>query len=236
MSRTTHVSWLIMFLVGLLVSLIGTSIVMGNPETWHVIPSGGPFDQVEAFITKTDMVTNTGCWVIFKVEIVPTAPHYGMGIVFSTSRTTIGFQVWYKEYDATDYGWHYMEYGTGWGSKPEVHLPYLGITATGDHTGKVFTVKVPVSLLGGCDEEFYFAIQFRTNLLGTLPQGLNLWAQTDASLFLSTRTPVCPVGGVWVPINKFELLAPWIGLASFLAVTTLAVSVVFVKRRKNRNL
>lgn len=42
--------------------------------------------------------------------------------------------------------------------------------------------------------------------------------------------PACaPVGGVWVPINKFELLAPWIGLASLI---TVAASVVYVKRRK----
>ena len=41
-----------------------------------------------------------------------------------------------------------------------------------------------------------------------------------------------PVGGVWVPINKTELLAPWIGLASL--ITVAAVSVVYVKRRKKR--
>ena len=39
-----------------------------------------------------------------------------------------------------------------------------------------------------------------------------------------------PVGGVWVPINKFELIAPWIGLASL--ITVAAVSIVYVKYRK----
>lgn len=39
-----------------------------------------------------------------------------------------------------------------------------------------------------------------------------------------------PVGGIWVPANKFELLAPWISLASLIAVAT--VSLVYVKRRK----
>jgi hypothetical protein len=161
---------------------------MGTSTTWHVIPSGGAFDQVEAYITKTDKATS----VEFKVEIVPVAPHYGMGIAISTSRSRIDFQVWYKEYDPTDYGWHYQEYGTGWGSMPEQHLPYLGITATGDYTGKVFTVDIPIELLGGCGAEYYFAIQFRTTLLGTYPQGLNLWAQTNASLFAAATVGTIP--------------------------------------------
>jgi hypothetical protein len=44
--------------------------------------------------------------------------------------------------------------------------------------------------------------------------------------------PPPPVGGVWVPINKFELLAPWIGLASLLMVSAVAASLVYVKHRK----
>lgn len=44
--------------------------------------------------------------------------------------------------------------------------------------------------------------------------------------------PPPPVGGVWVPINKFDLVAPWIGLASSLTVA--AVSIVYVKRRKKQ--
>lgn len=41
-----------------------------------------------------------------------------------------------------------------------------------------------------------------------------------------------PVGGVWVPINKFQLLAPWITLAS--SITVAAVSIVYVKYRKKK--
>jgi hypothetical protein len=41
-----------------------------------------------------------------------------------------------------------------------------------------------------------------------------------------------PVGGVWVPINKFQLLAPWVGLAS--VITLAAVSIVYVKHRKKQ--
>jgi len=41
-----------------------------------------------------------------------------------------------------------------------------------------------------------------------------------------------PVGGTWVSIDKFELLAPWITLVSL--VTVAAVSLVYVKHRKKQ--
>ena len=41
-----------------------------------------------------------------------------------------------------------------------------------------------------------------------------------------------PVGGVWIPINKSALLAPWISLASL--ITVAAVSIVYVKHRKKQ--
>jgi len=44
--------------------------------------------------------------------------------------------------------------------------------------------------------------------------------------------PAPPVGGEWVAINKFELLAPWIGLASLITVAT--ASAVYVKHRKKQ--
>lgn len=52
--------------------------------------------------------------------------------------------------------------------------------------------------------------------------------------FWKIKVPPPPVGGVWVPIDKFELLAPWITLASFLIVPTIAVSIVYVKHRKKQ--
>lgn len=41
-----------------------------------------------------------------------------------------------------------------------------------------------------------------------------------------------PVGGLWVPINKTGLLAPWIGLALVITVTTICI--VYVKRGKKQ--
>ena len=153
-------------------------------ETWHVLADledESSFNDVEAYVTKIDKRKS----VEFKVEIVSeNVPHgvYGMGIAVSTSIDTIDFQVWYREY-ATPYGWYYQEYP--WDTSPVVALgdSGTGITATGDHTGKVFTVDIPIELLGGREATYYFAIQFRTNLRGTYPEDLDLWAQTDASKF-----------------------------------------------------
>lgn len=65
--------------------------------------------------------------------------------------------------------------------------------------------------------------------------------ENDQSEVNATRDPLDPgddapsaVGGVSVPINKIELLAPWIGFASFSTVSTIVVSVVYVKRRKRQ--
>ena len=41
-----------------------------------------------------------------------------------------------------------------------------------------------------------------------------------------------PVGGIWIPVDKFALLTPWIGLASLVIISTVAVSVVYVRYRK----
>lgn len=49
-----------------------------------------------------------------------------------------------------------------------------------------------------------------------------------------TMTPAAfPVGGLWVSINKTELLAPWITLASLIAIAT--VSIAYVKRKRQKN-
>jgi hypothetical protein len=157
---------------------------MGTSETWHVpadLLDVNVFNNVEAYVTKTDKAAS----VEFKVKIVPDSDHYGMGIAISTDVSTIDFQVWYREYEEPK-GWCYQEYveGDGWtGTVVWLADSGTGITATGDYTGKVFTVDIPIGLLGGCGAQYYFAIQFRTTLLGTLPSGLDLWAQTDASGF-----------------------------------------------------
>jgi len=46
-------------------------------------------------------------------------------------------------------------------------------------------------------------------------------------------TPPPPVGGVWISVDKFGLLAPYIGLASTILVATVATA-IYVKRVKHR--
>jgi len=56
---------------------------------------------------------------------------------------------------------------------------------------------------------------------------------TTLTITAPAPPPPPPVGGVWVPINKFDLLAPYVGLVSLIAVV--AVSVVYVRHRgKNK--
>jgi len=54
---------------------------------------------------------------------------------------------------------------------------------------------------------------------------------SEAAQALAALKPP-PVGGVWIPIDKSALLAPWIGLASLM--TVVAVSIVYVKHRKKQ--
>lgn len=56
----------------------------------------------------------------------------------------------------------------------------------------------------------------------------------DFEPWARSHPPCAPVGGMWVPTSKVELLAPWITLASLITVT--AASVAYVRhRRKKQN-
>jgi plastocyanin len=50
---------------------------------------------------------------------------------------------------------------------------------------------------------------------------------------LTVRTSPLPVGGLMVPVDKFGLVAPYIGLASTILVATVATA-IYVKRVKRR--
>ena len=55
---------------------------------------------------------------------------------------------------------------------------------------------------------------------------------TDHYPFQDSNGWLHPVGGIYIPVNKLELLAPYIGLTILLAVAV--ISVVYVKKRKRQ--
>jgi len=52
----------------------------------------------------------------------------------------------------------------------------------------------------------------------------------DATPTPGSSNDILPVGGIYIPVNKLELIAPYIGLTILLAVAVIAV--VYVKKRK----
>jgi len=64
--------------------------------------------------------------------------------------------------------------------------------------------------------------------------GLNGFAFVETyggkvTVYYQTR----PVGGIWIPVDKLSLLAPYIGLVSTILVATVATA-IYVKRRKKK--
>jgi len=112
----------------------------------------------------------------------------------------------------------YTDTADGMDWEGTIPLSVLGMSA-GDTFGYMFSarIKTVAKYVDGYPEMVY----------GYTP-GWDLRDYNTASL----PAPPPPVGGVWVPINKFDLVAPWIGLASL--ITVAAVSVVYVKRRKKQ--
>jgi hypothetical protein len=165
-----------------------------NPEIceyWHVpadLTDINIFNDVEADVWKYTYKDK----VAFLVHILSTGPHYGAGFAFSTTYTfgsTSTFQVWFAEY--SDNKWHYQTYGTGWNGpvKTEGDPDWpAGIEYWRSADGTWYVVTIPISYLGGAGKTYWWATQFRTNLLGTFPSGINLWAQTNCALFEEEET------------------------------------------------
>jgi len=58
-----------------------------------------------------------------------------------------------------------------------------------------------------------------------------IWADTGNAKAPKIGGQNASVGGIWVPVDKFGLLAPYIGLASTILVATVATA-IYVKRAK----
>ncbi len=161
-------------------------------ESWHVLANltdDNRYNNVNATITKVSEPSYEWFTIEIESENIPHPGKYGVGLAFSTSVSTIEFQVFYAEWEAPEewwedpeYPWYYQEYP--WDENPAVLLneSETGILAE-RVSEKVFSVRIPIDMLGGRGATYYFAIQFRTNLLGAYPEGLDVWGQTTAEKF-----------------------------------------------------
>lgn len=110
------------------------------------------------------------------------------------------------------------------------------------HDGVKFIVLAYFRVQGETDWTMFYDCQVSGPAEIVVPPGLldnadvqvQIDGQSDGTVTFDsptlTRSP--PVGGVWVPMNKFELLAPWTGLVSLIAVST--ISIVYVRRKKKQ--
>jgi len=182
----------------------------------------------------------------FTIIIQPDdADHYGVGIAFADSLTNPKFQVWYREYEAP-FGFFFQEWtGTGWNGWGGDVIPLSekpGFSGEGSFDSNTFVIIVPESAVAECGETYYYAIQYRTNLIGTFPEGWG-W-DSPVEEYASQDMPPCPppeetplgqdqeetpVGGYFIPTNKIGVLTPYLIAAVLLGLTiTLAV-----KKRRN---
>ena len=149
-------------------------------EYWHVtanLQDTNVFNDVNADVWKITRKDEVEFIVNILDLNIPHPGQYGMGVVISTSPTPTNdtcFQVCYRE--DLDNLWHYVSYGTGWGTGVDVTEPNLPAGIIGLRSGRWFYVTIPISYLGGSCSTYYWATQFRTNLLGTFPEGIDVWA------------------------------------------------------------
>jgi hypothetical protein len=117
-----------------------------------------------------------------------------------------------------------------------------------DQTGAQYVIlfdlgKYRIELVGKENGDFHLHVQtfhediavFDQWVNGTTVVGeteyYNLLVSPTGAATLS-KAPQVPVGGEWVPINRLQLMAPW--MTSIALMTILTTSFVYVRRRKQR--
>lgn len=113
-------------------------------------------------------------------------------------------------------------------------------TYLGDSVSLEFTVNETVSWIGySLDNQANVTVTGNTTLTGLAigPHNVVVYANdtygntgSSDKVYFTITEPSPPVGGIWIPVNKVELLAPYIGLVILLAVSV--VTVAYVKKRK----
>ena len=127
--------------------------------------------------------------------------------------------------------------------EPVNQIPKAFYSGPGSHPQRII-IPDPVDgvydikIVGTSTGEYTFVVELATvqktttqTYAGNISVGQTLQSQAIVSEGEMTSTPPStPVGGIYIPVNKLELLAPYIGLTILLAAAVMTV--VYVKRRK----
>jgi len=117
----------------------------------------------------------------------------------------------------TTAGTYLIAYASGW--------PAPSFNGTGTVFNMTFRVKYhPLQQTANITLELY-----STDLSNNAAEPISHTRQ-HGTVILYALSPPVPVGGISIPVNKLDLLAPYIGLTLLLAVAV--VTVVYVKKRK----
>ena len=242
-----------------IILLIGLMFLIATPST-HAYSFTGTSVTYSYYkpngIDVDITVESTGSqmkWTFdFPTDGDPGNGNMGYALVISTDQVNPKFQVhnndgtcaafaWgthlYSPWDPLLGGWNGWHTSDAAWNTPVTSLPWISCSGKrnlNDNPGGIFTVTIDCCQLS---DPFYWAVHFGAGGFfnyGGLSKYPDTWApwSGDASEFEEAPCPCPPVGGVWTPINKLELLAPYIGLASIIAVA--AISIVYVKNRKKK--
>jgi len=101
------------------------------------------------------------------------------------------------------------------------------------------TLPSPLKILHNDDPKRMNATIYQIPPYGSTyegPQTINLKNEQDNIIGLiksTNHTVEYPVGGIWIPVDKFGLLAPYIALTSTILVAT-AATAIYAKRRNKK--
>jgi len=245
-------------MLAIVISLVAASVIIAIPSTYAYSFTGQSVtysyykpNGIDVDITVEKIGSQCKWTFDFPIDTDPGNGNMGYALVISEDKVRPKFQVhnndgtcaafaWgthlYSPWDPLLGGWNGWHTSVaGWNTLVTA-MAWISATGDRDHNTNpngIFTVTIDCNAL---PETFYWAVHFGAGGFwdyGGLSKYPVTWApwSGDASEFETGSCPR-PVGGVWVPINNTELLAPWIGLASLITVAT--VSVVYVKHRKKK--
>jgi len=192
---------------------------VGSPKNesygWAVIIDGNRLSTTEPIVTENTTHTSiyfTYTWGIHTIQITTQVMLSTISMALSSTNITLGSNV--------------TTSGDINPLRPNVNVTIL-YRSIGE-TGWTTLVNVTTDLNSNYSYAWYPA-------QAGIYEGKTFWEGDDMTLgaessVMNLTVEEVPVGGVWIPVDKLELLAPYIGLTILLAVAV--ITVVYVKKRK----